>query len=77
MKDAALLEHHGAVALLTMNLAVKHNAIAPEMYKSLSRHTQDHSVRAVVLAGRVHFRAGVELDGLDASSIGQAPAAIA
>lgn len=56
MEDAVLLERHGAVALLTMNLGAKRNALAPELYSpSPGTSRRYRSVRARVLTGGVHF----------------------
>lgn len=56
MEDAVLLERHGAVALLTMNLGAKRNALAPELYSSSPGTSRRYrSVRARVLTGGVHF----------------------
>lgn len=69
MENAVLMERRGAVALVTMNLPDKRNALATELYQSLARILlelqDDFSCRAIVLTGGKHFCAGGELNGLD------------
>lgn len=69
MNDAVLLERQDALAILTLNLPHKRNALASELYCQLAEHLQnlqdDPSCRAIVLTGGRHFCAGGELDGLD------------
>ncbi|HGJ8973785.1 enoyl-CoA hydratase-related protein [Pseudomonas citronellolis] len=71
MQDAVLLERHGAVALLTLNLPEKRNALAPALYQRLAelllRLEDDRQCRAIVITGGKHFCAGGELDGLDSN----------
>jgi 2-(1,2-epoxy-1,2-dihydrophenyl)acetyl-CoA isomerase len=68
MDDALLIERRGGVAILTMNLPQRRNALAPALYQGLERHLRelqdDPSCRAIVLSGGKHFCAGGELDGL-------------
>jgi 2-(1,2-epoxy-1,2-dihydrophenyl)acetyl-CoA isomerase len=68
MNDALLTERRGAVAVLTMNLPQRRNALAPALYQGLERHLRelqdDPSCRAIVISGGKHFCAGGELDGL-------------
>jgi len=69
MSTAVLLERQGALAILTLNLPEKRNALAAEVYLQLAEQLQtlqdDPSCRAVVLTGTGNFCAGGELDGLD------------
>ncbi|MDH0426662.1 enoyl-CoA hydratase/isomerase family protein [Stutzerimonas stutzeri] len=69
MSDVVLLERQGALAILTLNLPEKRNALAPELYLQLAEHLQtlqdDPGCRAIVLTGTRSFCAGGELDGLD------------
>lgn len=71
MDSAVLLQRHGHVALLTLNLEAKRNALAPALYQQLAEHLQrledDRDCRAVVIHGGRHFCAGGELDGLDSN----------
>ena len=68
MNDAVLIERRGAVAVMTMNLPQRRNALSPALYQGLERHLRelqdDASCRAVVITGGAHFCAGGELDGL-------------
>ena len=69
MSSAVLLERQGSLAILTLNLPEKRNALTAELYLQLGDQLQalqdDHSCRGVVLTGGRHFSAGGELDGLD------------
>lgn len=68
MNPALLVERQGAVAVLTMNLPEKRNALAPALYRGLAEHLtalqDDATCRAIVLTGGKHFCAGGELGGL-------------
>lgn len=69
MNTAVLLERQGALAILTLNLPEKRNALAAEIYLQLAEQLDalqdDPSCRAIVLTGTRNFSAGGELDGLD------------
>jgi 2-(1,2-epoxy-1,2-dihydrophenyl)acetyl-CoA isomerase len=73
MSDPVLVERHGAVAVVTLNLPAKRNALADELYPLLARtlgELQDESqIRALVLHGGPHFCSGGDLGDLDASPI--------
>jgi enoyl-CoA hydratase/carnithine racemase len=69
MNDAVLIEHHGAVAIVTMNLPEKRNALDGNLVQALVEaltHLQDSTdTRALVLSGGRHFCAGGDLSALD------------
>jgi enoyl-CoA hydratase/carnithine racemase len=69
MNDVVRLERQGALAILTLNLPEKRNALAEALYLRLAETIQalhdDDSCRAIVLTGGRNFSAGGELDGLD------------
>lgn len=69
MSSAVLLERQDGLAIVTLNLPEKRNALAAELYQQLGEHLQalqdDASCRAVVITGGRHFSAGGELDGLE------------
>jgi len=69
MNDIVRLERQGALAILTLNLPEKRNALAEALYLRLAETIQalhdDDSCRAIVLTGGRNFSAGGELDGLD------------
>jgi enoyl-CoA hydratase/carnithine racemase len=73
MTDALLVERRGGVAILTMNLPQRRNALAPALYQGLARELgalqDDASCRAIVLSGGRHFCAGGELDGLSDAAL--------
>ena len=68
MTDIVSLQRHGAVALLTMNLAEKRNSLTTELTDALTAQLAaiqaDQAIRAVVLSGGRHFSAGGSLDNL-------------
>lgn len=70
--NTVLVERHGAVALVTMNLPEKRNALGPALYPALSetlaRLQDDRDVRALVLHGGRHFCAGGDLAALENAS---------
>lgn len=69
MSETVLVERRGGVALLTMNLPAKRNALAAELLPVLSQRLtemqDDPEVRVIVLSGGRHFCAGGDLSGLD------------
>lgn len=71
--DLVLLEKHGPVAVLTMNLAAKRNALEVALTDALADHLaalqDDRSCRAVVLTGGKHFCAGGSLDSLKTAGL--------
>lgn len=68
MNDIVSLQRYGAVALLTMKLTDKRNALTTELTDALAdllaAIQADLDVRAVVLSGGRHFSAGGSLDNL-------------
>lgn len=72
MDSAVLLQRHGNVALLTLNLESKRNVLTSALYQQLAEHLQrledDRDCRAVVIHGGRHFCAGGELDDLDSNA---------
>ena len=73
MTEALLIEREGSVAILTMNLPHRRNALSPALYQGLERHVRelqdDPACRAIVLTGGKHFCAGGELDGLSSVAL--------
>ncbi len=69
MSETVLVERRGGVALVTMNLPQKRNALAAELLPVLSQRLteiqDDPEVRVIVLSGGRHFCAGGDLSGLD------------
>ena len=69
MTELVLVERRGAVAVVTMNLPARRNALGPALYSSLSRTLaelqDDPELRALVLTGGEHFCVGGDLSGLD------------
>ncbi|WP_428266084.1 enoyl-CoA hydratase/isomerase family protein [Haliangium sp.] len=69
MSDTVLVERHEGVALLTMALPHKRNALSKELYPVLADRLQelehDPEVRVIVLSGGSHFCAGGDLSALD------------
>lgn len=69
MPDSVLLERRGAVAIVTMNMPQKRNALGRELVEPLTKLLHDlqddNSVRALVLHGGKHFCAGGDLGSLD------------
>ncbi|MFY0729688.1 enoyl-CoA hydratase/isomerase family protein [Pseudomonas sp. NFX15] len=72
MNNTVLMERRGAVALLTLNLPEKRNALAQNLVQELAAQLlaleDDRSCRAVVITGGRHFCAGGELDNLQCPS---------
>jgi 2-(1,2-epoxy-1,2-dihydrophenyl)acetyl-CoA isomerase len=73
MTELVLVERHDAVALLTLNLPQKRNALETELSDALADALaglqNDASCRAVVLSGGKHFCAGGSLDTLKTSGL--------
>lgn len=73
MSEAVLLSREGAVAVLTLNVPDKRNALVPELTDALAAHLQqlqsDSTCRAVVITGGKHFCAGGALDGLSTKGL--------
>lgn len=71
MTEAVLVERRDAVAIVTMNLPQRRNALGPALYHALGRTLQDlqddAALRAIVLTGGKHFCSGGDLGGLDLS----------
>lgn len=69
MSDSVLLERRGSVAIVTMNVPQKRNALGRELVEPLTKLLRelqdDNSVRALVLHGGKHFCAGGDLGSLD------------
>ncbi|MBP7334969.1 enoyl-CoA hydratase/isomerase family protein [Niveispirillum sp.] len=70
--DPIILEQHGAIALVRLNLPAKRNALVPALVAALTsildRIAADRTIRAVVLTGAGGaFCAGGDLGGMEAS----------
>jgi enoyl-CoA hydratase/carnithine racemase len=69
MSESFLLERRGFVAIVTMNVPQKRNALGRELVEPLTKILHelqdDASVRALVLHGGKHFCAGGDLGSLD------------
>jgi 2-(1,2-epoxy-1,2-dihydrophenyl)acetyl-CoA isomerase len=69
MTDAVLIERHATVAVVTMNLQQKRNALdmslVEALVESLTRLQDSTEIRALVLTGGRHFCAGGDLSTLD------------
>ena len=69
MTDPVLVERKGDIAIVTMNLPAKRNAIGRSLYPALQRTFEDlqsdPALRALVLSGGKHFCAGGDLGDLD------------
>ena len=69
MSEPVLVERRGRIAIVTLNLPEKRNALGAALYPALSRTLaglQDEtSIRALVLHGGKHFCAGGDLAALD------------
>ena len=69
MTDAVLVERHAAIAIVTMNLPQKRNALdmslVEALVESLTRLQDSAEIRALVLTGGRHFCAGGDLSALD------------
>lgn len=73
MSEPVLVEQRGDVAIVTLNLPEKRNALGVALYRGLSQtltSLQDEpSVRALVLYGGQHFCSGGDLSSLDATPL--------
>lgn len=73
MSEPVLLERRGDIAIVTLNVPEKRNALGVALYQSLSETLttlqDDASVRALVLYGGRHFCSGGDLSALDASPL--------
>lgn len=73
MSEPILLEHRGRIAIVTMNVPEKRNALGIALYPALSRTLtelqEDEKVRAIVLHGGKHFCSGGDLAGLDVNPL--------
>ena len=73
MTEPVLLEKRGSVALVTLNLPEKRNALGTLLYPALSQTLtalqDDATVRALVLHGGRHFCSGGDLSSLDAGPL--------
>lgn len=73
MSEPVLVEQRGNVAIVTLNVPEKRNALGAALYRGLSEALtslqDDSSVRALVLHGGKHFCAGGDLSALDASPL--------
>lgn len=73
MSEILSITRDGSVALVTMNMPEKRNALTALLYTELAaelaRLQDDTGVRAVVLYGGRHFCAGGDLGELDASTL--------
>ncbi len=71
--QAVLLERHGAVALITLNMPHKRNALVNEIREGLLLHLEamqaDATCKAVVITGQQHFCAGGALDQLTSNAM--------
>ena len=68
MSDAILVDRQGDIAIATMNLPAKRNAIGRELFPALQQTFEalqaDTSLRALVFSGGANFCAGGDLDDL-------------
>lgn len=73
MSEVLSISRTRNVALITMNMPEKRNALTARLYTELAaelaRLQDDTNVRAVVLYGGRHFCAGGDLGGLEASTL--------
>lgn len=73
MSEPVLIERRGDVAIVTLNVPEKRNALGTALYRALSQTVtdlqDDVSVRALVLHGGKHFCSGGDLSALDASPL--------
>lgn len=73
MTEPVLVEQRGRIAIVTMNLPEKRNALGAALYPALSRALtelqDDASIGALVLHGGRHFCAGGDLAAMDAGPL--------
>lgn len=73
MSNAVLVERHDTVAVVTMNLPQKRNALDAALVEALigtlTKLNDTPDLRALVLTGGKHFCAGGDLSGLDDSPL--------
>ena len=73
MKPTVLVEKRDHVAIVTLNVPEKRNALGTELATELSRHIEqlqaDEQVRALVLHGGKHFCAGGDLAAMNAGPL--------
>jgi enoyl-CoA hydratase/carnithine racemase len=73
MSEPVLVERRGRIAVVTLNVPEKRNALGAALYSALSRtitELQDEtSIRALVLHGGNHFCAGGDLAALDSDPL--------
>lgn len=73
MSEPLLVELRDRVAVVTMNVPEKRNALGADLYRELSQTLtalqEEPSVRALVLYGGKHFGAGGDLSALDAAPL--------
>jgi 2-(1,2-epoxy-1,2-dihydrophenyl)acetyl-CoA isomerase len=69
MTEPVLIERRGEVAVVTLNMPEKRNALGPALYQALPQMLtelqHDAGLRALVLTGGKHFCSGGDLSGLD------------
>jgi 2-(1,2-epoxy-1,2-dihydrophenyl)acetyl-CoA isomerase len=69
MTEPVLIERRGEVAVVTLNMPEKRNALGPALYQALpqilTELQHDDGLRALVLTGGKHFCSGGDLSGLD------------
>jgi 2-(1,2-epoxy-1,2-dihydrophenyl)acetyl-CoA isomerase len=73
VSDTLIIERRDALAIITLNLPEKRNALGPALSQQLSRvllELQDEpDIRALVLSGGRHFCAGGDLAGIDSPAL--------
>lgn len=73
MTEVVRIERRDEVAIITLNVPEKRNALGADLYAALSRTLtelqDDMSLRALVLYGGKHFCAGGDLSSLNASPL--------
>jgi 2-(1,2-epoxy-1,2-dihydrophenyl)acetyl-CoA isomerase len=73
MNEPVLVERRGRIAIVTLNLPEKRNALGAALYPALSRTLaelqNETSLRALVLHGGKHFCAGGDLAALDSEPL--------
>lgn len=73
MAEPVLVERRDVIAVVTLNMPQKRNALSAELFQALPRVLaelqRDNRLRALVLTGGRHFCSGGDLGGLDASAL--------